>query len=116
VELKIGKFKPEYSGQMRFYLKWLGRFERQEHENPSIGIILCAKVNREKTELLEFDKEVMAVAEYWTDLSPKTEFEHKIKKILEQVSERLNCRRLLTSSDIKQEIEFFYESKDDDED
>ena len=32
VELKIGRFKPSYMGQMRFYLKWLDKFERQEHD------------------------------------------------------------------------------------
>ena len=115
VELKIGKFKPEYTGQMRFYLKWLDRFERQEHENPPIGIILCTRASREQIELLELDKEGIAVAQYWTDLPPKAEFERKIKEILEQARERLNRRKLLTSSEVKQEIEYFYESKDDDE-
>ena len=115
VELKIGKFKPEYTGQMRFYLKWLDRFERQEHENPPIGIILCTRASREQIELLELDKGGIAVAQYWTDLPPKAEFERKIKEILEQARERLNRRKLLTSSEVKQEIEYFYESKDDDE-
>jgi len=115
VELKIGKFKPEYTGQMRFYLKWLDKFERQEHENPPIGIILCTRASREQIELLELDKEGIAVAQYWTELPPKAEFERKIKEILEQAKERLNRRKLLTSSEIKQEIEYFYESKDDDD-
>ncbi|WP_370893997.1 PDDEXK nuclease domain-containing protein [Janibacter sp. GXQ6167] len=34
VELKVGKFKPSYQGQMNFYLKWLDRHERQADENP----------------------------------------------------------------------------------
>ena len=115
VELKIGKFKPAYTGQMRFYLKWLDRFERQEHENPPIGIILCTTASREQVELLELDKEGIAVAQYWTILPPKAEFERKIKEILEQTKERLNRRKLLTSDEVKREIEYFYESKDDDE-
>jgi predicted nuclease of restriction endonuclease-like (RecB) superfamily len=32
IDLKLGKFKPSYMGQMRFYLKWLNRYERQEGE------------------------------------------------------------------------------------
>ena len=115
IELKIGRFKPQYMGQMRFYLKWLDRYERQEHENPPIGIILCTTASREQVELLELDKEGIAVAEYWTVLPPKAEFERKIKEILEQARERLNRRRLLTEGNIKRDIEYFYESKDDDD-
>jgi predicted nuclease of restriction endonuclease-like (RecB) superfamily len=116
VELKIGRFKPQYMGQMRFYLKWLDRYERQEHENPPIGIILCTTASREQIELLELDKEGIAVAEYWTAMPPKAEFERKIREILEQAKERLARRKLLTSGDVQREIEYFYESKDDDED
>jgi len=115
IELKVGKFKPSYMGQMRFYLKWLDRFERQEHENPPIGIILCTTASREQVELLELDKEGIAVAQYWTVLPPKEEFGRKIKEILELAKERLNRRKLLKSGGIQCEIDYFYESKDDDE-
>ena len=46
IELKIGKLKPEHTEQMRFYLKWLDKFERQPHENPPIGIILCTTASK----------------------------------------------------------------------
>lgn len=41
VELKVGKFKPEYAGKMNFYLNVLNDKVKMPHENPSIGIILC---------------------------------------------------------------------------
>ncbi len=41
VELKIGKFKPAYAGQMQFYLSALDDKVKLEEENPSIGIIIC---------------------------------------------------------------------------
>lgn len=41
IELKIGKFKPEYAGKMNFYLNLLDDYVREPGENPSIGIILC---------------------------------------------------------------------------
>ena len=41
IELKIGKFKPEYAGKMNFYLNVLNDKVRLPHENPAIGIILC---------------------------------------------------------------------------
>ena len=46
VELKIGKFQPEFVGKMQFYLTALDKQVRQEGENPSIGIILCKEKNR----------------------------------------------------------------------
>ena len=116
IELKIGRFKPQFMGQMRFYLKWLDRYERQEHENPPIGIILCTTASREQVELLELDKEGIAVAEYWTALPPKAEFERKIREILEHARERLNRRRLLANGNIRRDIEYFFETKDDEDD
>lgn len=41
IELKAGKFKPEYAGKMNFYLNLLNESVREPDENPSIGIILC---------------------------------------------------------------------------
>ncbi len=50
-ELKRGKFKAEYAGKMNLYLSALDEYVKQEHENPSIGIILC----KEKTsKIVEF--------------------------------------------------------------
>ena len=40
-ELKSGKFRPEYAGQLNFYLNILDDKIKLPHENPSIGIILC---------------------------------------------------------------------------
>lgn len=41
IELKIGKFKPEYAGKMNFYLNLLNDKVKMDHENPAIGMILC---------------------------------------------------------------------------
>jgi predicted nuclease of restriction endonuclease-like (RecB) superfamily len=46
VELKTGNFLPEHVGKMQFYLAALDDLEREEGENPSIGIILCRSKNR----------------------------------------------------------------------
>ncbi|PPT09115.1 hypothetical protein CKA32_001372 [Geitlerinema sp. FC II] len=46
VELKIGKFLPEYVGKMQFYLSVLDDTVRLPDENPSIGIILCKSKNK----------------------------------------------------------------------
>jgi hypothetical protein len=113
VELKLGVFKATYKGQMELYLKWLDRYERQEGEEAPIGIILCATASREKIELLEMDKAGIAVAEYWTHLPPKAEFEAKIKSILIEARERLARRKSLPITDIKKQLDYFFEPKDD---
>lgn len=46
IELKIGKFKPEYAGKMNFYLSTLNDTIKLKDENPSIGIIICKDKNR----------------------------------------------------------------------
>jgi predicted nuclease of restriction endonuclease-like (RecB) superfamily len=115
VELKLGVFKASYKGQMELYLKWLDKYERQAGEEAPIGIILCATASREKIELLELDKAGIAVAEYWTNLPPKAEFERKIKEMLAEARERLERRKSLPSGEIQRQIEYFYESKDEDD-
>lgn len=46
VELKAGKFQPEYVGNMQFYLSALDDTERLAHEQPSIGMIVCRDKDR----------------------------------------------------------------------
>jgi len=47
VELKIGKFKPEYIGKMQFYLTALDEKVKINNENPSVGLILCKSKDNE---------------------------------------------------------------------
>lgn len=65
VELKIGKFIPEYVGKMQFYLAALDRHVREKDENPSIGIILCKDKDRTVVEYaVSESKKPIAVAQY----------------------------------------------------
>ena len=41
IELKTGKFKPEYAGKMNFYLNLMDRQVKDKSDNPTIGLILC---------------------------------------------------------------------------
>ncbi|MCK5808909.1 DUF1016 family protein, partial [bacterium] len=50
VELKIGKFRPEYAGKMNFYLSVLNDTIKLPDENPSIGIIICKDKKRATVE------------------------------------------------------------------
>ncbi len=46
VELKVGPFQPEHAGKMNFYLCALDEHLRRDHDEPSIGLILCKERNR----------------------------------------------------------------------
>lgn len=83
-ELKRGKFKAEYVGKMNLYLSALDEYVKQEHENPSIGIILC----KEKTDkIVEFAfrdyNKAMGVATFKTS----RQIPDKYKGLLPNVNE-----------------------------
>lgn len=71
LDLKLGKFKAAYKGQMELYLKWLNKYDRREGENSPIGLILCAEKSNEQIELLELNDGNIRVAEYITNLPSK---------------------------------------------
>jgi predicted nuclease of restriction endonuclease-like (RecB) superfamily len=67
VELKRGKFKAQYLGQLNFYLSALDEYVKQADETPSIGILLCKEANRNIVEFAVRDyTKPMGVATYRT--------------------------------------------------
>ena len=50
IELKAGAFKPEYAGKLNFYLSAVDDLLKREHDDPSIGILLCKTKNKVKAE------------------------------------------------------------------
>lgn len=90
IELKIGEFKPEYVGQLQFYLTALDKQVKLEHENPSIGIIICKSKNRTVVEYaLNDSNKPIGVATYQiSDVLPE-----KMKEFLpspEEIEKRLD--------------------------
>ncbi len=80
IDLKLGKFKPEYKGQMELYLKYLQKYEQQSNENSPIGLLLCSEGNTEHIELLLIDDNSIKVAQYLTSLPNKEWFIEKLNK------------------------------------
>jgi len=65
VELKAGKFKPEHLGQLGFYLTAVDRQLKSEHDQPTIGLLLCKSKNKIVAEYALGDKsQPMGVAEF----------------------------------------------------
>lgn len=68
IELKGGKFKPSYLGQLNFYLSALDDKVRRADENPSIGLVLCREANRAFVEMAVRDmSKPMGVAVFRSD-------------------------------------------------
>ena len=87
IDLKIGKFIPEYAGKMNYYLSILDRIERQEGENPSIGLILCAEKDHVEVELaLEGMTKPIGVADYQL-IIPKEELQKAITEEIKSFEE-----------------------------
>lgn len=51
IELKMGKFRASYLGQLSQYLAVLDATERKPNENPSIGLLLCEQMNKPVVQL-----------------------------------------------------------------
>ncbi len=72
IELKVGRFEPEHLGKLNFYLEALDRDHRKSHENPAIGVLLCASKNDEVVEYaLNRSLSPAMIAEYQTRLPDK---------------------------------------------
>ncbi len=93
VELKTGKFKTSYLGQLQGYLSVLDGFERKPHENPSIGLILCKDMNKSFVDYVIQDyAKPMGVATYKTSKDMSDE----LRKALPDVEA---LRKLLDSQE-----------------
>jgi len=92
IDLKLGKFKAEYKGQMELYLKYLEKHEKEEGEDSPMGIILCSSKNEEQIELLELEKSSIHVAKYLTILPPKEEFEKRLHKAIQNAKEKYQIK------------------------
>ena len=67
VELKMGKFRPAYLGQLSLYLSALDKFEKKPDERPSIGLLLCEEMNRPFVQLAVQDlSKPIGIATYRT--------------------------------------------------
>ena len=65
IELKAGKFKPEYAGKLNFYLSAVDSQLKKETDNPSIGILLCRKKDKIEVEYALRDlNKPMGISEY----------------------------------------------------
>lgn len=85
IELKVGRFEPEYLGKLGFYLEALDRDVRKPHEQPAIGVLLCASKDEEVVEYaLSRTLSPALIAEYRTRLPDKKLLQAKLHEFYRQ--------------------------------
>ena len=78
-ELKVVEFEPEHLGKLQFYLEALDRDVKKPHEQPSIGVLLCATKNNEVVEYaLSRSMSPALVSEYQTRLPDRKLLQAKL--------------------------------------
>jgi predicted nuclease of restriction endonuclease-like (RecB) superfamily len=80
IDLKIGDLTHQDIGQMQMYVNYYDRFVRLEHENKTIGIILCKEKNETLVKItLPEDNEQIFASRYQTVLPSKEELKELIE-------------------------------------
>lgn len=83
IELKVGRFEPGHLGQLNFYLEALDRDHRKAHENPALGVLLCASHDDEVVEYaLSRSLSPALVAQYRTQLPDKRLLQAKLQELM----------------------------------
>lgn len=79
IELKVDRFEPEHLGKLGFYLEALDRDHKKPHENPAIGLLLCASKDHEVVEYaLSRSLSPALVAQYQTQLPDRKLLQAKL--------------------------------------
>jgi len=105
IELKAGKFKPEFAGKLNFYLSAVDSQLKRQGDNPSIGILLCKKKDKIEVEYALRDmKKPMGITEYkLTDSIPEDiktklpsveELENELTRRTEQKADNTQYKKL----------------------
>ena len=88
IELKTTSFQPEHLGKLQFYLEALDQNVKKPHENPSIGILICADKDDEVVQFaMNRNMSPAMVAEYQTKLIDKSVIQKKLHEINKQLSD-----------------------------
>lgn len=82
IELKTGEFKPEYAGQLNFYLSAVDGILKHPQDNPTIGLLLCKSKNNLVAEysLKDMSKPI-GVSEYRVTSNLPSELEKQLPSV-----------------------------------
>jgi len=91
IDLKLGKLTHQDLGQMMMHVNWFDRFQRAEHEQPTVGIVLCSEKNDAvvKISLPEDNKQVLA-ARYQHYLPTEEELRSEVTRSRDEAERALH--------------------------
>jgi predicted nuclease of restriction endonuclease-like (RecB) superfamily len=81
IDLKLGKLTHQDLGQMMMYVNWFDRFQRAEHEEPTVGIVLCSEKNDAVVRItLPEDNQQILAARYQHSLPTEEQLAAEVTK------------------------------------
>ncbi len=90
IDLKLGKLTHQDLGQMMMYVNWFDRFQRAEHEQPTVGIVLCSDKNDAVVKItLPKDNEQILAARYQNYLPTEEELRSEVARSREEIEHRM---------------------------
>ncbi len=82
IEIKTGKITHQDIGQLQMYVNYHDRFEKKEHENPTIGILLCADKNDAVVRIsLPENNQTIVASKYQLYLTSEEQLLEELKKV-----------------------------------
>jgi predicted nuclease of restriction endonuclease-like (RecB) superfamily len=103
IDLKMGEFEPQHSGQMSFYVASVDNLLRSERDDPTIGIILCKSKDRTTVEYaLQGSHQPIGVSSY--------QLQSKLPSVLEKslpTVEQLEMELEIAAAELEGQIQLF---------
>lgn len=82
IEIKTGKISHQDIGQLQMYVNYHDRFEKKQHENPTIGILLCSDKNDAVVKIsLPENNHTIVASKYLLYLPSEEQLLAELKKI-----------------------------------
>lgn len=88
IEIKTTKLSHQDLGQLQMYVNYYDRNEKQEFENPTIGILLCADKNDAMVKIsLPEDNKTIVASKYQLYLPTEKQLIEEVRKEMEKLDE-----------------------------
>ena len=95
IDLKLGKLTHQDLGQMQMYVNYFDRHQREEHEAPTVGIVLCSDKNDAMVKItLPEDNQQIHASRYQLYLPTEEELREELEREREEAERTLRLAAL----------------------
>ncbi len=88
VDLKVDKLTHQDLGQMQMYVNYYDRYQKQNFENPTVGILLCKEKNDALVELTLPKESNVYAAQYELYLPNKKDLQARLRSWIEEFEDQ----------------------------